>query len=76
MPEFGASGTGFAIHDAEVNDMATAYAQTGAPYFVVERVDGSLAAAVSHHCRVNPASANCAKCTFYPNCVDAVPARR
>jgi len=38
MPEFGASGPGFAIHDAEVNDMATAYAQTGCAYFVVERV--------------------------------------
>ena len=36
MPEFGASGPGFAIHDAEVDDMASAYAQPGSAYFVVE----------------------------------------
>lgn len=36
MPEFGASGPGFAIHDAEVDDMAAAYSQTGCAYFVVE----------------------------------------
>lgn len=36
MPEFGAGGAGFAIHDAEVNDMASAYAQPGCAYFVVE----------------------------------------
>jgi putative acetyltransferase len=36
MPEFGASGPGFAIHDAEVDDMAGAYAQPGCAYFVVE----------------------------------------
>lgn len=41
MPEFGASGPGFAIHDAEVNDMATAYSQPGCAYFVVE-LDGRL----------------------------------
>ena len=41
MPEFGASGPGFAIHDAEVDDMATAYAQTGCAYFVVE-LDGRI----------------------------------
>ena len=37
MPEFGAGGAGFAIHDAEVNDMASAYGQPGSAYFVVER---------------------------------------
>lgn len=37
MPEFGASGPGFAIHDAEVDDMARAYAAPGCVYFVVER---------------------------------------
>jgi len=36
MPEFGAGGAGFAIHDAEVNDMAAAYSQPGCAYFVVE----------------------------------------
>jgi putative acetyltransferase len=37
MPEFGASGPGFAIHDAEVDDMAGAYALPGCVYFVIER---------------------------------------
>ena len=37
MPEFGASGPGFAIHDAEVDTMAQAYAIPRAAYFVVER---------------------------------------
>ena len=36
MPEFGAGGAGFAIHDAEVNEMAAAYQQPGSAYFVVE----------------------------------------
>lgn len=37
MPEFGASGPGFAIHDAEVDTMAQAYAIPGAAYFVIEQ---------------------------------------
>lgn len=37
MPEFGADGPGFAIHDAEVDDMAAAYSRAGCSYFVVER---------------------------------------
>jgi len=41
MPEFGASGPGFAIHDPEVDDMAGAYAMPGCAYFVVER-DGRV----------------------------------
>ena len=41
MPEFGASGPGFAIHDAEVDDMAAAYAQPDCAYFVVD-VDGRV----------------------------------
>ena len=36
MPEFGADGPGFAIHDAEVAGMSAAYARPGAAYFVVE----------------------------------------
>ncbi|HET8901207.1 MAG TPA: GNAT family N-acetyltransferase [Holophagaceae bacterium] len=36
MPEFGAGGAGFAIHDAEVGAMSAAYAAPGAAYFVVE----------------------------------------
>jgi putative acetyltransferase len=37
MPEFGATGPGFAIHDPEVNDMFSAYSRTGHAYFVVVR---------------------------------------
>jgi putative acetyltransferase len=36
MPEFGADGPGFAIHDPEVDRMAEAYGAPGAAYFVVE----------------------------------------
>ena len=37
MPEFGADGPGFAIHDTEVDAMCAAYAQPRSSYFVVER---------------------------------------
>jgi putative acetyltransferase len=37
MPEFGADGPGFAIHDTEVDTMYEAYAQPQSGYFVVER---------------------------------------
>lgn len=37
MTEFGASGPGFAIHDAEVDAMAEAYARPRHAYFVIER---------------------------------------
>jgi putative acetyltransferase len=37
MPEFGADGPGFAIHDPEVDFMSRAYAGPRALYFVVER---------------------------------------
>jgi len=40
MPEFGADGPGFAIHDAEVDAMSRAYARPRCAYFVVER-DGT-----------------------------------
>lgn len=36
MPEFGADGPGFAIHDPEVAAMHAAYDRPGAAYFVVE----------------------------------------
>ena len=42
MPEFGADGPGFAIHDTEVATMSAAYAAPGRAYFVVER-DGAVA---------------------------------
>ena len=41
MPEFGASGSGFAIGDPEVDWMQRAYAQPRSAYFVVERDDAS-----------------------------------
>jgi putative acetyltransferase len=41
MPEFGADGPGFAIHDPEVDAMSQAYAAAGHRYFVVER-DGRV----------------------------------
>ena len=41
MPEFGADGPGFAIHDAEVDRMCEAYVQPHSAYFVVER-DGQV----------------------------------
>lgn len=37
MPEFGASGCGFAINDPEVDWMHRAYAEPRCAYFVVER---------------------------------------
>lgn len=36
MPEFGADGEGFALHDPEVDDMFTAYSGGGARFFVLE----------------------------------------
>ncbi len=36
MPEFGADGPGFAIHDPEVNGMSSAYSIPRAAYWVVE----------------------------------------
>lgn len=41
MTEFGASGEGFSIHDAEVDNMHEAYNAPGAAYFVVEN-DGKV----------------------------------
>ncbi len=41
MPEFGASGQGFAIHDAEVEDMVSSYTRKGYAYFVYEE-DGKI----------------------------------
>lgn len=40
MTEHGASGAGFAIHDAEVDDMYGAYQGPRAAYFVIEDADG------------------------------------
>ncbi len=51
MPEFGADGPGFALHDPEVAHMCAAYSAPGAAYFVVEdelgqRVGGGGVAAL------------------------------
>ena len=35
MPEFGADGPGFAIHDAEVDRLYEAYTQPHSAYFVI-----------------------------------------
>jgi len=41
MPEFGADGPGFAIHDAEVDSMSAAYSRPRTAYFVIE-LDGRV----------------------------------
>lgn len=41
MPEFGASGPGFAIHDPEVDHLSAAYAGPGSAYFIIE-TDGRV----------------------------------
>lgn len=42
MPEFGADGPGFAIHDAEVDCMSAAYGQPGRGYWVVVEPGGRV----------------------------------
>jgi putative acetyltransferase len=42
MPEFGASGPGFAIMDPEVDHMSRAYARPGAAYFVITDAAGRV----------------------------------
>ena len=39
MPEFGATGSGFAIGDPEVDWMQRAYSEPRSAYFVIERID-------------------------------------
>ena len=41
MPEFGASGAGFAIHDREVDDMFGTYSLPRSSYYVCE-IDGRI----------------------------------
>ena len=41
MPEFGAGGEGFAIHDPEVSHMSRAFRAPGSAYFVID-VDGLI----------------------------------
>jgi putative acetyltransferase len=42
MPEFGADGPGFAIHDPEVGHMSEAYGRPRCAYFVVEDAQGRV----------------------------------
>jgi len=42
MPEFGADGPGFAIHDPEVAHMSAAYSVPGSAYFVVAGDGGEV----------------------------------
>lgn len=42
MPEFGADGPGFALHDPEVDHMSGAYSVPGAAYFVVVDEGGTV----------------------------------
>jgi len=42
MPEFGASGPGFAIHDPEVSGMSAAYSRERRAYWVVEDETGRV----------------------------------
>jgi len=46
MPEFGADGPGFAIHDKEVDGMSQAYAREDTAYYVVI-MDGEIAPLVN-----------------------------
>ncbi len=41
MPEFGAGGAGFAIHDAEVDALSAAYSKPRSSYFALE-IDGRI----------------------------------
>ena len=45
MPEFGAGGPGFAIHDKEVDDMFAAYQRPGHAYFVCQDNEGIIGGA-------------------------------
>ena len=77
MPEFGADGPGFAIHDAEVDTMYESYAQPRSSYFVVERdgvvIGGGGVAPLQNASRT---CASCARCTSCPPRAASVRARR
>ncbi len=64
MPEFGADGPGFAIHDAEVDAMHAAYAQPRCSYFVVER-DGRVVGGGGVAPLVNGGPDVCELCKMY-----------
>jgi len=68
MPEFGADGPGFAIHDPEVAAMSAAYATPRHAYFVVER-DGQVAggAGIAPLTGADPALCELRKMYFLPS---------
>ena len=68
MPEFGADGPGFAIHDPEVAHMSAAYAAPRHAYFVVER-DGTVAggAGIAPLTGADPAICELRKMYFLPS---------
>jgi len=68
MPEFGADGPGFAIHDPEVAAMSAAYAAPRHAYFVVER-DGQVAggAGIAPLAGADPALCELRKMYFLPS---------
>ena len=77
MPEFGASGCGFAINDPEVDWMSRAYAQPRSAYFVVEArgvvLGGGGVAPLEGG---DAATCELRKMYFLPQRADAAPARR
>ena len=64
MPEFGADGPGFALHDPEVDHMAEAYGGPGAAYFVVVDEAGSLVGGGAWRpwLEASRVSASCGRC--------------
>ena len=76
MTEFGASGPGFAIHDAEVDSMFETYAAAGSAYFVIEMNGRICGGGGSRRWWKKIKFANCAKCTFCRSCAASVPVAR
>lgn len=71
MPEFGASGPGYAINDPEVDDMPAAYRTTRAAYFVVARAgkDGDVVVGGGGYAPLaggDPDTCELRKMYFYP----------
>lgn len=69
MGEFGAVGEGYSINDPEVDDMAAAYADDGAAYFVIEEA-GKLVggAGVAHLEDADPGTCELRKMYLLPEC--------
>jgi putative acetyltransferase len=73
MTEFGAVGCNFSIADPEVDAMCEAYPAPAAAFFVVESGGRVLGCGgLGPLAGARPASANCARCTSFPNCAAPV----